>query len=254
MQRFIATRPKLAFREAADLEYRIIHRIADSLVPSLRRAFLSALDTLRKAIGIRALAQAFEQSQDAAVGAVPLEHFASALRPPTQTIIEQVADRTARALVRRDAELALRFDITNPRAIAWIRAHAAELVTHVTEDTRAGLREIVLQMFERGIPPNQAARLIKQQIGLLPNHAKAVANLRTRLVKDGVAAPRIERQVARYTDQLLTWRAKMIARTETIRASSEGQRELWDQAVEQGLIPKDARRRWVVTPDDRLCD
>lgn len=48
-------------------------------------------------------------------------------------------------------------------------------------------------------------------------------------------------------------RAEVIARTETMRAVHEGQRQLWDQAVDKGLLPEDYKRTWITTPDDRLC-
>jgi hypothetical protein len=48
-------------------------------------------------------------------------------------------------------------------------------------------------------------------------------------------------------------RAELIARTETMRASNEGQQEAWDQAVEEGLLTGNEQQEWIVTPDDRLC-
>lgn len=48
-------------------------------------------------------------------------------------------------------------------------------------------------------------------------------------------------------------RAEVIARTESMRVAHEGQRMLWEQAIEDGLLPEDARRTWITTPDDRLC-
>jgi hypothetical protein len=44
----------------------------------------------------------------------------------------------------------------------------------------------------------------------------------------------------------------MIARTETLSASTGGQREAWLQAQDKGLLPRTQKRGWITTPDDRL--
>jgi hypothetical protein len=47
-------------------------------------------------------------------------------------------------------------------------------------------------------------------------------------------------------------RAELIARTETMTALNEGQRGAWDDAVEAGLLPDDAKRVWIAAPG--CCD
>jgi hypothetical protein len=57
-----------------------------------------------------------------------------------------------------------------------------------------------------------------------------------------------------YADALLLDRATSIARTETIAAANEGQREAWLQAEDQGLLnSEEVERVWIITDDDRLC-
>ena len=86
--------------------------------------------------------------------------------------------------------------------------------------------------------------MIRPLIGLTSRQAAAVLKLRT--AKGVLAADR-------YAAQLLKHRALTIARTETIRASVDGQLAIWREAQRQGLLPMNARKRWIVTPDDRLC-
>jgi SPP1 gp7 family putative phage head morphogenesis protein len=95
-----------------------------------------------------------------------------------------------------------------------------------------------------GVPVRDAARLIRPLIGLTQKQADAVF---TRWLQKGDAA------AGRYAAQLLRHRAQTIARTETIRASVDGQLAIWKAAQAQGLLPNHARKRWIVTPDDRLC-
>jgi Phage Mu protein F like protein. len=58
----------------------------------------------------------------------------------------------------------------------------------------------------------------------------------------------VDAQAEKYADRLLSSRAEAIARTETIAASNEGQRELWLQAVDQGLLTGTEQREWIASP------
>jgi hypothetical protein len=132
-------------------------------------------------------------------------------------------------------------------------------------------------------PPQQANRILSR-LGLTQTQAQAVDNyeamllggdvselrtaaqraLRDRrfdanvfraiLQKKPVPQAKAAQMVERYYERMLQYRARNIARTETIRAAHAGQEELWRQATEQGLLkPERTRRKWIVTPDDRLC-
>lgn len=153
----------------------------------------------------------------------------------------------------RDLKIIAHFNIKNPAVVEYIKAHVAELVTNVTEETKEAIREIVLQAYEEGGHPYEQAKKIKEIIGLDTRRAKALENYRKSLEEAG--ARDIEKKVERYRQQLLRDRAKMIARNESIKAVNEGQRHAWLQAKEAGLLREtEFERVWIVTPDDRLCD
>jgi len=63
----------------------------------------------------------------------------------------------------------------------------------------------------------------------------------------------LDRVTARYAQRLLNQRLLNIARTETIAAANEGQRQLWQQAIDRGDLTGRERRAWITTPDDRLA-
>ena len=109
-----------------------------------------------------------------------------------------------------------RFDRTNPSAVAWAKNHAGELIKGISKTTRDDVREVITRAFVEGIPPRSAASLLLDAVG------------------DAT-------------------RALTIARTETMRASNEGQEQLWKQATDVGLLTGREERMWIVTPDDRLC-
>lgn len=108
------------------------------------------------------------------------------------------------------------YDSTNPKAVDWIKEHAGETIDGISDDTREQIRDAVEAAFEEQYDVDELASEIEDIIG----------------------DPE---------------RAEVIARTETMRASNEGQLEAWDQATEAGLLTGDEQKEWIVTPDDRLC-
>lgn len=106
-----------------------------------------------------------------------------------------------------------RFDETNPAAIAWAKEHAAELVTQITDTTRELIRDAVVHAQETGEDAEEA--------------------------------------IAEILDD--EDRAERIARHEAMVAANEGQRQAWDQAVDDGLLSGDERRVWIATDDERVC-
>ena len=68
------------------------------------------------------------------------------------------------------------FARTNQRALEWARARSAQLVTEVNAATREAIREIIGLAFEEGLPPREAARLLRDVIGLHSRDAAAVAD------------------------------------------------------------------------------
>ena len=105
-----------------------------------------------------------------------------------------------------------RFDASNEDARRWAKRHAGELITQVSDTTRERVRRAVALQQETG---DDSWDAIEAAVG---------------------------------SDE----RADLIARTETMIAANEGQRQGWGQAVDAGLLPEDARRAWITTPG--CCD
>ena len=153
------------------------------------------------------------------------------------------------------AKFDIRFDLTNPAAVQWASQNAGRLVTQISGDTKAGVQALVTRAFEQGIPPKQLAQLIQQQgIGLTAPQAIALSNYRARLVADGLKPERVQLLTQRKYDQQIKYRSHVIARHELLQASNTGQLLLWQESVGAGLIPETTQRKWIITPDDRLCE
>jgi hypothetical protein len=122
--------------------------------------------------------------------------------------------RTSRALA--EVKVEWEFNETNPAVAAWAKRRAAELVEGITEETRERIRALLEQVLEGDLPEKEAVGALEE------------------VLQDAS-------------------RAELIARTETAHAATQGQQQLWDQAVEAGLLTGKERQEWITTPDDALC-
>ena len=109
------------------------------------------------------------------------------------------------------------FDKTNAAAVAWARTHAGALVSNVTTTTRKAIRDTIGDLMDGSTTWDEAHDDL-QDIFDDPD------------------------------------RVQTIAHTEAMTAANEGQRQLWNQALDDGLLDGDEQQVWIVTPDDKLCD
>jgi hypothetical protein len=146
-----------------------------------------------------------------------------------------------------------RFDATNPLAVKWAKEKSANLVREVSDSTVDALRTHMVTAFEEGQHPRVAARSIMETIGLTRRQESYAANFFAKQIDLGVSPEVARKQTSKYRKKLLKRRATLIARTESIAASNQGQQQLWRQmAYAGGLSPTNTKREWIVTPDDRL--
>ncbi len=280
-----------AVPEPGDPFWKTVHRIADGLVPEMRNRFIEAVRQFADVVDVDVLQRYLESGNRAgALESLPwslLDSYLTTLKDPMERALGETGDAAA-ARMSRDFGVELKFDLMNPAALEWVQAHSAKMVREVGDETKLAVRRVIDLTFMTGTGPYDAARQIRQLVGLTKVQAQAVANYRhfleglalresladlpegiiarlqrgglrrnqlAKLARTGMTPERIEQLVEAYRNRLIGERAETIARTELIAASSAGQRLLWEQAVEQGLI--DAReweRCWLLTPDDRLCD
>lgn len=213
-------------------EWKAIHKAADAYLEPSRKAILKAFMKGRDSINQTALKIALTTMNEKKVVTImsgALEVTEEALRHVLKKMLKQVmlaSGTAAAARLPKKKVLALRtlapeikgfkFDVTNPQAVEWITSHAGELITGISESTREDIVDLVEAAFEEQFDVDDLADRISELIG----------------------------------DES---RAETIARTETMRASNEGQSQLWDQAVEEGLLTGAEKQVWITTPDDRLC-
>lgn len=147
----------------------------------------------------------------------------------------------------------LRFDVVNPRAVQWVRERSASLVTNITEGMRDGIRVSMARAFQEGLPPKEAAKLIKVHIGLTERDEERIRKVAEVERAAGTSEAGVAKLVKDMSREAIQYRSLVIARHETIVGSYEGAREGWRQADDEGLLPAEAVQEWIDTSDERTC-
>lgn len=151
--------------------------------------------------------------------------------------------------------MGVKFDLRSPEAEKWIKDFSASEIKYINSANREAIRQIKLRAFQEGLTIQEQRALIKQYIGLLPQHVRAVENYAASLKESGLDEASINRLSAKYRAKLLNYRANMIGVTEGMTASNEGLRQSNIGAVERGIISKDEyEQEWVVSGLKNVCD
>ena len=231
---------------------KVVQELADRLTPRLRTLYLQALARLEKAISLLKLAIAIEKGDVVGVHRVFTDaRIDKELREAT-ALLQRLTLEGMR-LTQASLQVGGAFHQRSPLAIRAAEQQAGVLVTRVGRETRLAIRQAIVSSLRDGITPYQTAQRIKQVIGLSERQATALSAFRREQATVGKTVAQIDAAVVRYRERLLRQRAMLIARTETMAASHAGQQAAWQQAQRDGLLPLGARRKWIVTPDDRLC-
>ena len=253
-------------------------RVADRYRRSFARLALDPIEDARASVSLASLEMLVQIGEPAAVIAY-LERvivgidtpFRVAAKSKVSTLILDINEAAANA-TRCDftKKCLTKFSKVVPEAVIHAEAHAAELVTAVSAESRRAVNGVVQRVFAEGISPKRAASLIQQTIGLTEVQMNAVVNLQQRILtspgsvvyagrtrirvpKTGMTAANLDKATRKYAERLTRQRALTIARTETVRSANEGQIELWKQARMRGELPSSIRHEWVLGSAERTC-
>lgn len=123
-----------------------------------------------------------------------------------------------------DLGLTLDFTLSNPRAVAYLKAHGAELVSKIDETTRDELRTLISDMTEQGATYNEVAAAIQDKF-------------------TGFADGRPQQHIES--------RAHMVAVTEMGNGYSQGSKVVADDLADSGLT---IEKSWLTVGDSRVSD
>lgn len=242
------------------------------MVPSLRRAFINAIEasaskagtlaSIEEAIRTSSVTQVLRALQlDVVRDDLGLRLASGEFTAALTTTFNDAGSRVMPAVLqqlRRQATVPfeMSFNIALPRSAEFLRAYTGNLIREVTGEQARTMIDVVRNAFEEGGHPYAQARQIRalENFGLTTRQNRAVMNFRGSQAEAGLTGAKLDKVVERYRKKLLRYRSENIARTETIRASEAGHQEAWRQAADAGFFDTgSARRKWVITPDDRLC-
>jgi len=236
-------------------EYDAIHEVADRNARRFRRAFLENRGLAETPEVRRAVEAAFKAGRldevERAIG-WPDRIAPSMAEDFEKAILETAVAGGRAAEAFAPSGMTLTFDAAHPAAANFAKSHSFNLVQDLSGNSVEGLQKSIRTAFNLGLTPPEAAKLVEGNIGLYTGQVNHVEDTVNRLISSGVPQNEALAEGRTLAKRLLRRRAEMIARTETIRAANAGQTELWNSARSAGLLPEDAQREWIVTPDDRL--
>lgn len=256
MLRFKARRQSPALKPQGELtasERRVI-RLLDETMVSLRRQVDRMQTRLVDAIAHRSADQVANMiSEDAWYDAQESLQF---------ELLGELLDAGSRVKLDpiRKEVLSYSFDRERPEAAAWAASEAGSLIREIVSGQRDMVRDLVSNSQIAGVAPVDVARQIRNGIGLTSAQAGWVSNRYdrefSRYIADGIspgqAAARAQAAADRYQQQVHRYRSMTIARTEIMRANSEGRQQAWAQGLEGGWIGPTAQKEWIAEPD--ACD
>lgn len=224
--------------------------IADALEPEFRTAFLQMIEVIKKAVNPMELEAAL--SSDLPIPAV-IQLFERAvgrsLQLATGGSLQLVYDET----VRRSF-LDAAFNLRSELVLETTRNAAFRVVQNVARDAIGAIRAFLVAGYIAGVHPRNAAMMIRDVVGLLPQHAEAVGRFTQNLVSQGQPPELIEQLARNYEARLIAYRANNIARTESAAAAHNGRYVAWMEQAREGFLQRERTWvEWVVTDDDRLC-
>ena len=182
-----------------------------------------------------------------------------AMRSVSEGVQEQVlaASRAAIEALPSGLSAMVRFNATDPRAVAWANERVGLLIRNIETEALGQVRRIIAESLTQGTGVAVAASQIRNVVGLHPRWAQAVESFQERelerLLEFGLSpASALEAaQVAGfgYSQRLINARALTIARTEVMAAQNAGQVLGWYQAADQGYLDLSlAQKEWVAGP------
>jgi hypothetical protein len=146
------------------------------------------------------------------------------------------------------------FNAKSREAQAVAKRYAAEQVSRINKETKIALKKMISESIRDGIPPREAAKQIREMVGV--NRPQALALKRyVRNLSPTLSTAAKEKAGIKLKNKMIRRRAITIARTEVIDSLTGGVELAWGQAQKQGLLGNNAKKEWMTTPvgSCRIC-
>lgn len=135
----------------------LLQTIADNMSSAEAKAFLEAIQSLKDSVDYAALLEALEaQDIEAAVRAMNIEPAAfSGVRAVYSEAYYKAGSLVAQHFpAPPESGVAIRFDLSNPRAEDQLRSYGAQKMVDLSEEQKSVIREALVQAYTRGEGPD----------------------------------------------------------------------------------------------------
>ena len=236
-----------------------IEALAKRLSPALRSHFAHAISDAQGKIDMVSLRAALSAGEhQTVIRILPLDRLADNVGKSEvvlRAILAEAGSTANRTLARTSRALDDQgFDPSDAAVAAWAAARSAELQDWIRQSATNVAQGVINDELRTGeLSPDQAARAIKDRIGLTAPDSTAVANLRRSELQDGTDVETANERADLLAREKLADRAQTFGESQAFSAAQEGQRQAWVQALDRGLIPEGALRVWGTQEDARVC-
>lgn len=260
-----------------DPQDRIARLIAEG-ESTIAAQFAVALAVVRDSIDLDALALLIQQQRFDEAFAI-VGRAAARLGGAWAETYTTAARQTSGFLNANVGDIIVDFDQTNARAVRAMQENQLRLIREFTEQQRRATNQAMVRGMQDGLNPRAQARAFRDSIGLTETQERWVDNYRKNLTQmdrnalnralrdrrmDGIvqraidtgqplSEAKIDKLVKKYRERMLKYRSEVIARTESLRSTHAGVREMYEQAIQSGeLDPRQIMHRWNTAGDERV--
>lgn len=262
-------------RDAVDPAERIA-RLLEVWSSRIAAAFRQAIQTIKDDIDLRELEVLIARGQ--------LDRVERRITRAANVVAARIGEayvtsaRDTSRFLGEALRVDIAFDVSNERAINLIRRSRLNLIREFEQEQREVVRASLVRQLQTGSSPRQTAQTVRDFIGLTVKQNEAVTRYQAALESGSVEAlnrslrdrrfdrsvrraanenrpltpEQIERQVQRYRERFIRFRAENIGRTEGQRALNAGRHESYQQLIDDGVLTEDQIvRTWRTNRDGR---
>ncbi len=244
---FKAWRKSPALTQETTPSQRRITRILSDAQQAAAREFEQNLSTV---------AELLSRGQvDRVVAMLPTEPWLVAQEALAAELLGELLDAGSRVTLPsvEKATVSYSFDRERPESSQWARQAAGTMISQITGEQRNVVRDVVANAALGELDWADVAQQVRGSIGLTTQQAGWVANHYNQAyltaIRSGMgtaqARARATESASRYQTAVHRYRANTIARTETMRAASEGRMQAWNQGITEGFIGPNWQKEWV---------
>ena len=233
---------ELRFRKAARLPPKVVaNPLAGLALPgdetALRQLYGDAVARLQTSARGEAVARLLGLDQvNLVVAGLDWAGWAQTLANAQNLYSKQIAAGALGSIAEVAPGLLVLVDHAFPKAVDLAQKEAAQMVSGLTDTSRAAVVDTLTAALKGGMSVDDTAGLLADVVGLNPRQGDALLRFERLQRAKGLTGGQLGSVVGRYRDALINDRANMIAVTEMSRAANMGRFQGYLEAAARGSI------------------